>query len=149
MVIITNQGSLVVSLDQTPSVGPNDSTTNGTTVKGSAWQLQGRRQDDRDNLQILYTNADQFLNKRGELCMSIVGNEPVIICVTEVIPRPKSFPFLQLSWLYQGIPLTLTLNLLPQTLEPVVGGTSACSFNRDYRLWRYASKITHFLSSFD
>ena len=41
---------------------------------------------------MLYTNADQFLNKRDDLCMSIAGNEPDVICVTEVIPKAQTLP---------------------------------------------------------
>ena len=43
-------------------------------------------------MQVLYTNADQFLNKRDELCMKIAGNEPDIIMVTEVIPKAQTVP---------------------------------------------------------
>ena len=40
-----------------------------------------------NDLDILYTNADQFLNKRDDLCMFITGHEPDIILVTEVLPK--------------------------------------------------------------
>ena len=39
------------------------------------------------NLVVLYTNADQFLNKKDELLQLIAGNEPNIIIITEVIPK--------------------------------------------------------------
>ena len=39
-----------------------------------------------NDLDILYTNADQFLNKRDDLSMFISGNEPDIILITEVLP---------------------------------------------------------------
>ena len=42
-------------------------------------------------LQAMYTNADQFLNKRVELVESIAGNEPDII-ITEVIPKAQLNP---------------------------------------------------------
>ena len=34
-----------------------------------------------NDLDILYTNADQFLNKRNDLSMFISGNEPYIILI--------------------------------------------------------------------
>ena len=43
-------------------------------------------------MDFLYTNADQFVNKRDELCMSIAGNEPDIMCITEVIPKAQTLP---------------------------------------------------------
>ena len=43
-------------------------------------------------LQAMYTNADQFLNKRDELVESITGNEPDIIMITEVIPKAQLNP---------------------------------------------------------
>ena len=41
-------------------------------------------------LDILYTNADQFLNKREDLCMAISDNKPDIIFITEVLPKVHS-----------------------------------------------------------
>ena len=37
-----------------------------------------------NNLSILYTNVDQFLNKSDELEMLIVGSEPDIIMIAKV-----------------------------------------------------------------
>ena len=39
---------------------------------------------------ILYTNADQFLNKRDQLSMLIAGDEPDIIIVNEAIPKAQT-----------------------------------------------------------
>ena len=36
-------------------------------------------------LKVIYTNADQLVNKRDDLCMAIAGREPDIILITEVI----------------------------------------------------------------
>ena len=41
---------------------------------------------------MLYSNIDQFLNKREDLCMAIAGNEPDIIMLTEVIPKAQRSP---------------------------------------------------------
>ena len=43
-------------------------------------------------MKFLYTNADQFLNKRDDLLFSIAGNEPDIILITEIIPKCQSKP---------------------------------------------------------
>ena len=41
-------------------------------------------------LKVVYTNADQFLNKRDDLLMLIAGNEPDLILITEVMPKAHS-----------------------------------------------------------
>ena len=38
-------------------------------------------------LDILYTNTDQFSNKRDDLCMAITNKEPDVILITEVLPK--------------------------------------------------------------
>ena len=43
-------------------------------------------------LKVIYTNAYQFLNKRGGLVTFIAGDEPDIIMITEVIPKAKINP---------------------------------------------------------
>ena len=40
-------------------------------------------------LKILYTNADQFPNKREELLMFIGGKEIDVIMITEMIPKAQ------------------------------------------------------------
>lgn len=65
-----------MSLSQTPSIVfpvlPTISTPGSTNI---------------DQLLVLYTNADQFLNKRDDLLMFIAGNAPHIILITEVLPK--------------------------------------------------------------
>lgn len=41
---------------------------------------------------MIYTNADQFVKKRDDLCMFITGNEPDFILVNEVIPKAQVLP---------------------------------------------------------
>ena len=41
---------------------------------------------------MLYTNADQLINKREDLCMQIAGAEPDVIMITEVIPKAQLLP---------------------------------------------------------
>ena len=42
-----------------------------------------------NGLRILYTNADQFTNKREELLMFIAGKEIDVIMITEMIPQAQ------------------------------------------------------------
>ena len=41
---------------------------------------------------MVYTNADQFINKRDDLCCLIAGDEPDLIMITEVIPKAQRHP---------------------------------------------------------
>ena len=41
---------------------------------------------------MLYTNADQLLCKRDDLCLLICNEEPDLILVTEVIPKAQRNP---------------------------------------------------------
>ena len=43
-------------------------------------------------LKVLFTNADQLINKRDDLSVKIAGNEPDLIMVTEVIPKAQALP---------------------------------------------------------
>jgi len=42
------------------------------------------------SLQVLYTNADQFINKRDLLLAKIAGKSPDIIVITEMLPKAPS-----------------------------------------------------------
>jgi len=44
------------------------------------------------NLSVLYTNADQFPNKRDELKFQIAEDPPAFIIITEVIPKAQKSP---------------------------------------------------------
>ena len=44
------------------------------------------------NLKVMYTKADQFLNKRDDLVTCIADDEPDIIMITEVIPKAQINP---------------------------------------------------------
>lgn len=43
-------------------------------------------------MKVLYTNADQFINKRDDLCMLIADQEPHLMLLTEIIPKAQVFP---------------------------------------------------------
>ena len=40
----------------------------------------------------MYTNSDQLVNKREDLCVAIMGQKPDIILITEVIPKAQVLP---------------------------------------------------------
>ena len=40
-------------------------------------------------MKVLYTNEDQFLNKKKDLLMFLQENKPDIIMITEMIPKQK------------------------------------------------------------
>ena len=43
-------------------------------------------------LKCMYTNSDQLVNKRDDLCMAIAGREPDVIMITEAIPKAQVLP---------------------------------------------------------
>ena len=49
----------------------------------------------KEGLKFLYTNADQFVNKRDDLVSFISNDEPDIIMITEVIPKRQIHPITQ------------------------------------------------------
>ena len=60
----------------------------GVTTNSSITQVISNN----ESLKFLYTNADQFVNKRNDLCMLITGDEPDIMLITEVIPKNQVNP---------------------------------------------------------
>ena len=73
-------------------------------------------------LKCLYTNADQLVNKREDLCMAILGQEPDIILITEVIPKAQVLPIdaaVLADWIL-GLPLKemFRQNPHPDDLNP-------------------------------
>ena len=46
-------------------------------------------------IKCLYTNADQFVNKRDDLSMFIASDKPDVIFITEVIPKSQVNPITQ------------------------------------------------------
>ena len=49
----------------------------------------------KTGLKVLYTNADQFVNKRDDLLMFMAGDLPDVILITEVIPKSQVNPITQ------------------------------------------------------
>ena len=43
-------------------------------------------------MSVLYSDVDQFVNKRDECCAMIAGDEPDLILLTEVIPKAQVNP---------------------------------------------------------
>ena len=48
-------------------------------------------QDQNSSLTVLYTNADNLINKRNELYHSIRSVKPEIICITEIFPKTRHY----------------------------------------------------------
>ena len=53
---------------------------------------KGTKEAENMELKFLYTNADQFVNKRDDLLARIAGDEPDVILITEVIPKSQANP---------------------------------------------------------
>ena len=49
----------------------------------------------KKSLTFLYTNADQFVNKRDDLIMFIANDSPDVILITEIIPKKQMNPITQ------------------------------------------------------
>ena len=54
------------------------------------------------NLKCLYTNADQFLNKKDDLLIAIADDQPDIMLITEVIPKNQVQPIAEVQLLIDG-----------------------------------------------
>ena len=50
---------------------------------------KSRNRQTSGNIKVLYTNADQFPNKKDDLLMFIAGKKVDIIMVTEMIPKQQ------------------------------------------------------------
>ena len=67
------------------------SNSGSKEVKKNTKSTQGTKKNSAF-LSILYTNADQFINKRDDMLAVIAGQEPDIILIAEVIPKSQSNP---------------------------------------------------------
>ena len=80
---------------------------------------------------MLYTNTDQFINKRDDLSMLICNDEPDLILLTETIPKAQTLP---ISPALLHIPgYTLYSNFTPST--PNLGSSGkrgVCVYVADY-----------------
>ena len=65
--------------------------------------------DDRPKLKVVYSNADNLMNKRQELEVLIALQNPDIICVTEVVPKNTSLPVQTCELQIQGYELFTNL----------------------------------------
>ena len=76
-------------------------------------------------LKVLYTNADQFFNKRDDLLMLIAGNEPDLILITEVLPKAH---FTCMSSSRVDISGFFRYSNFDPDAEPVVGIRGVCIY---------------------
>lgn len=83
------------------------------------------------SLKVLYTNADQLVNKRDDLSMHIAGDEPDIIMISEVIPKAQTIP---LSLALLSIPgYNLYISFDPtQTNLGRSGSRGICIYTKEY-----------------
>ena len=68
------------------SVNSVNSVDNQLTVGSFTTQEQPQA----NQLKVLCTNADQFINKRDDLQLFIAGDKPDIIIITEILPKAPS-----------------------------------------------------------
>ena len=62
-------------------------------------------------LKCMYTNSDQLINKRDDLCMAIAGRDPEIILISEVIPKAQVLPIAPALLSIPGYSLFTSFNL--------------------------------------
>ena len=62
---------------------------------------------------MLYTNTDQFINKRDDLSVLICNDQPDLLLLTETIPKAQRLPISPALLHMPGY--TLYSNLLPST----------------------------------
>ena len=67
-------------------------------------------------LKVLYTNADQFVNKLDELRKVIAGDEPDVMLITEVIPKAQKNPMPQDRLSIPGYDIILNFDLQSNNL---------------------------------
>ena len=85
---------------------------------------------DRKGMDVIYTNCDQFINKRDDLSMAIAGNEPDLIPLTECIPKAQTLPISPSLLALEGY--TIYMNFDPTQSNLGAGGTRGnCIFVRD------------------
>ena len=62
------------------------------------------------DITVLYTNADQFLNKINDLEMLIAGSEPDLMLITEILPKNHLYPINKASLMIPGYLLYLNFD---------------------------------------
>ena len=55
-------------------------------------RMNSSKVSDTKGLKFLYTNADQFINKREDLIMFICDDEPDVLMIAKVIPKKQENP---------------------------------------------------------
>ena len=62
------------------------------------------------DITVLYTNADQFLNKINDLEMLIAGSEPDLMLITEILPKHHWYLINKASLMIPGYSLYLNFD---------------------------------------
>ena len=92
-------------------------------LTGLGWMWLGYQNAHKENrkLKVLYTNTDQFLNKRDYLCMLICNDVPNLILLTKIIPKAQK---LQMSLALLHVPgYLMYANLSPSASNLGSSGT--------------------------
>ena len=92
----------------------------------------------------MYTNTDQFLNKREDLSMLIAGCEPDLIMLTEAISKTQVKPISTATLALPGY--AVYLNFEPATENFGSSGCRGCAFlsGPNFRLLRLPSPTVPF-----
>ena len=78
------------------------------------------KKGDKSNrkLKFLYTNADQYVNKRDTLLAMIAEDEPDVIMITEVIPKGQVNP-IAIASIHMAINYTQISSRRTQIWDPL------------------------------
>ena len=80
-----------------------------------------------DNLKAMYTNADQFLNRKEDLPELIAGNEASIVMITEVIPKAQINPIEASALNIDGYDVYVNFDILKPNLGACgIRGVAIC-----------------------
>ena len=88
--IIEGNGKYVFKVRGTPKKRPCDKTIHDDHFSHS--RINSFKASETKERKFLYTNADQFINKRDDLIMFISNDEPDVLMIAEVIPKKQESP---------------------------------------------------------
>ena len=69
-------------------------------------------------LRVLYTNTDQFINKRDDMLMLIAGDEPDLIIIMEILPKVHCYTISPACLAINGY--NTFYNFDPSASDPIV-----------------------------
>ena len=94
-------------------------------------------------LTVLYTNADQFICKRDDMCLLVCNDEPDLIVVTEVVTKAQRVLIASAQLSIPGY--VHYANFEPSSLNPGSSGTRGiCVYSAD---WLRVSEVSLYSSA--